>query len=181
MKSDIIARRYARALYDLGREEGKEKQFHEELQSITQLMEGSEELRSILESPLYDVVLKKRILKEVASQISMSLYAQNFLNILLDKDRFFVLSEILDAYRLILDEISGRVRARVVCASCLDDAQLQKVAQTLSRVFKKEVDMDVQIEPSLIGGMITEVEGMIYDGSVRTQISKLKQSLKGEI
>jgi F-type H+-transporting ATPase subunit delta len=48
-------------------------------------------------------------------------------------------------------------------------------------VFKKEVDMDVSIEPSLIGGMIAEVEGMIYDGSVRTQISKLKQSLKGEM
>ncbi len=181
MKSDVIARRYARALYDLGQEEGKEKQFLEELQSITQLMGGSEELKSILESPLYDVVLKKRILKEVASKISMSVYSLNFLNILLDKDRFFVLSEILDAYKLILDEISGRVRARVVCAASLDDAQLQKVAQTLSKVFKKEVDMDVHIEPSLIGGMITEVEGMIYDGSVRTQISKLKQSLKGEI
>jgi len=181
LKSDVIARRYARALYDLGREEGKEKQFLEELQIIILLMGESEELKSILESPLYDVVLKKRILKEVASKASLSPYTQNFLNILLDKDRFFVLAEILDAYKLILDEISGRVRARVVCASSLDDAQLQKVAQTLSKVFKKEVDMDVCIEPSLIGGMIAEVEGMIYDGSVKTQISKLKQSLKGEI
>jgi F-type H+-transporting ATPase subunit delta len=48
-------------------------------------------------------------------------------------------------------------------------------------VVKKEVDVDVVVEPSLIGGVIAEVEGMIYDGSVKTQITKLKQSLKGEI
>lgn len=181
MKSDVIARRYAKALYELGQEEGKEKLFLEELQSMIQLMTGSEELKATLESPLYDIVLKKRILKEVAAKVSLSAYSLNFLNILLDKDRFFVLAEIKDAYKQILDEISGRIRARVVCAAALDDAQQQKVAQTLSKVFKKEVDMDVSIEPSLIGGMIAEVEGMIYDGSVRTQISKLKQSLKGEM
>ncbi|HNY66907.1 MAG TPA: ATP synthase F1 subunit delta [Deltaproteobacteria bacterium] len=181
MKSDVIAKRYARALYDLGQEEGKEKAFLEELQGIVGIIGENEELKSILESPLYDIVLKKRILKEVASKLSMSPYTQNFMNILLDKDRFFVLSEILDAYKAILDEISGRVRAKVVCATAVDDAQLQQVCQTLSKVFKKEVDVDVSVDPTLIGGMIAEVEGMIYDGSVKTQISKLKQSLKGEM
>ncbi len=181
MKSDVIAKRYARALYDLGQEEGKEKAFLEELQGIVGVINENAELKSILESPLYDIVLKKRILKEVSAKISISPYAVNFLNILLDKDRFFVLSEILDAYKLILDEISGRVRAKVVCAAALDDSQLQQVCRTLSKVFKKDVDVDVSVEPSLIGGMIAEVEGMIYDGSVKTQISKLKQSLKGEM
>jgi F-type H+-transporting ATPase subunit delta len=181
VKSDVIAKRYARALYDLGKEEGKEKAFLEELQGIVGVISENEELKSLLESPLYDIVLKKRILKEVSSKVSISLYAVNFLNILLDKDRFFVLSEIVDAYDKILDEVSGRVRAKVVCATAIDDAQLQKVCQTLSKVFKKEVDVDVSVEPSLIGGMIAEVEGMIYDGSIKTQISKLKQSLKGEM
>jgi F-type H+-transporting ATPase subunit delta len=181
VKSDVIAKRYARALYELGQEEGKEKAFLEELQGIVGVIGDSEELKSILESPLYDIVLKKRILKEVSSKISVSPYTVNFLNILLDKDRFFVLLEILEAYKTILDEISGRVRAKVVCASSIDDAQLKQVCQTLSKVFKKEVDVEVSVEPSLIGGMITEVEGMIYDGSVKTQISKLKQSLKGEM
>jgi F-type H+-transporting ATPase subunit delta len=181
VKSDVIAKRYARALYELGQEEGKEKAFLEELQGIVVVIGESEELKSILESPLYDIVLKKRILKEVSSKISVSPYTVNFLNILLDKDRFFVLAEILEAYKTILDDISGRVRAKVVCASAIDDAQLKQVCQTLSKVFKKEVDVDVSVEPSLIGGMIAEVEGMIYDGSIKTQISKLKQSLKGEM
>jgi F-type H+-transporting ATPase subunit delta len=181
LKSDVIAKRYARALYELGQEEGKEKSFLGELKSIVQIVDESAELKSILESPLYDITLKKRILKEVAAKMTLSLYILNFTNILLDKDRFFVLSEILDAYNQILDEVSGRVRARIMCASCLDENQLKLVAQTLSKVVKKEVDVDVLVEPSLIGGMIAEVEGMIYDGSIKTQISKLKQSLKGEM
>lgn len=181
MKSDVIAKRYARALYDLAQEEGKEKQFLSELESIVELVASSEELKGILESPLYDIILKKRIIAEVASKISLSAYMLNFLNILLDKDRFSVLGEIVDAYSRILDEISGRVKARITCAASLDENQLKQVAQTLAKLMKKEVDLDVCVEPSLIGGMIAEVEGMIYDGSVKTQISKLKQSLKGEM
>lgn len=181
MKSDVVAKRYARALFDLGQEEGKEKLFLGELQNIVQLVRTSDDFRSLLESPLYDITLKRRVLKEVASKMSLSQYMSNFLNILLDKERFAVLGEILDAYKEILDKLTGRVRARVTCAASLNGDQLKQIAQTLSKVVKKEVDVDVVVEPSLIGGMIAEVEGMIYDGSVKTQITKLKQSLKGEI
>jgi F-type H+-transporting ATPase subunit delta len=63
----------------------------------------------------------------------------------------------------------------------LDKAQLERLSGTLKKIVKKEVDLDVSIDPTLIGGLIAEVEGMIYDGSVKTQIMRLKQSLKGEI
>jgi F-type H+-transporting ATPase subunit delta len=63
----------------------------------------------------------------------------------------------------------------------LDKTQLERIAGTLKQIVKKEVDLDVTIDPTLIGGLIAELEGMIYDGSVRTQIVRLKQSLKGEI
>jgi F-type H+-transporting ATPase subunit delta len=181
VKSDVVARRYARALFELGQEEGKEKQFLEELQTIAQLVSASGEFKALLESPLYDITLKRRVLKEVASKMSLSAYTINFLNIMLDKDRFSVLGEILDAYKEILDRLTGRVRARVTSAATLSEDQLQSIAQTLTKVVNKEVDVDVIVEPSLIGGVIAEVEGMVYDGSVKTQISKLKQSLKGEI
>jgi F-type H+-transporting ATPase subunit delta len=181
VKSDVVARRYARALFELGQEEGKEKQFLEELQAIAQLVSENGEFKALLESPLYDITLKRRILKEVASKMSLSEYVVNFLNIMLDKDRFSILGEILDAYKEILDKLTGRVRARVTSAASLSEDQLSQIAQTLSKVVNKEVDVDVIVEPSLIGGVIAEVEGMVYDGSVKTQISKLKQSLKGEI
>lgn len=181
MKSDVVAKRYAKALYELGQEEGLEQKFLEDLQNMAQIVDQSSEFRSIMESPLYDITLKKRILKDVVSKIASSEYTENFLKILLDKDRFVFLADIIDGYKQILDAASGRVRARLTSAVQLDATQLERIAKALSEVVKKEVDVDVNIEPSLIGGVVAEVEGMVYDGSVRTQLTRLKQSLKGEI
>lgn len=181
MKSDVVAKRYAKALYELGQEEGLEQKFLEDLQNMAQIVDQSSEFRSIMESPLYDITLKKRILKDVVSKIALSEYIENFLKILLDKDRFTFLADIMDGYKQILDAASGRVRARITSATKLDATQLERIAKALSEVVKKEVDVDVKIEPSLIGGVVAEVEGMVYDGSVRTQLTRLKQSLKGEI
>jgi len=181
VKSDVVAKRYAKALYELGQEEGLEQKFLEDMQNMALIVDQSAEFRSILESPLYDIILKKRILKDVVSKVGISEYTLNFLNILLDKDRFVFLADIRDTYKQILDETSGRVRAFITSATDLDETQLERIAKTLSDVVKKEVDVDVTIEPSLIGGVIAEVEGMVYDGSVKTELSRLKQSLKGEI
>ena len=181
MKDDIVARRYASALYDLGKEEGLQEKFLTDLESIVTILDESDEFRSIMESPLYNILLKKRILGELITKVKISKYTENFLSILLDKDRFVSLRAILDSYRQILDEASGRVRATVTCAMELDKAQLERLSGTLKKIVKREVDLDVSIDPTLIGGLIAEVEGMIYDGSVKTQIMRLKQSLKGEI
>jgi len=96
LKSDVVARRYAKALYELGQEEGLEEKFLEDMQNLALIVDESSEFRSIMESPLYDITLKKRILKDVVSKIGISDYAVNFLNILLDKDRFVFLRDIRD-------------------------------------------------------------------------------------
>lgn len=181
MKDDVVAKRYARALYDLGKEEGLQDKFLGDMEALISIMGASDEFRSIMESPLYDITLKKRILGKVMSEAKLTKYMENFFNILLEKDRFVYVESILDAYRQILDEASGRVRAVVTSAMDLDKDQIERISNALRKVVKKEVDLDVSIDPSLIGGLIAEVEGMVYDGSVKTQISRLKQSLKGEI
>jgi len=181
LKDDVIAKRYARALYDLGKEEGLQDKFLGDMEAVVSILSQNEEFRAIMESPLYDIVLKRRIMGEIVGKIKLSKYIENFLGILLEKDRFVHLDAILDSYRQIVDEASGKVRASVTSATELDKTQLERIANTLKKIVKKEVDLDVSIDPKLIGGMIAEVEGMIYDGSVKTQITRLKQSLKGEI
>jgi F-type H+-transporting ATPase subunit delta len=181
LKDDVVAKRYAKALYDLGKEEGLQEKFLGDLDAIVSILEQSDEFRAIMESPLYDIILKRRIMGELIKKINLTKYLENFLNILLEKDRFIYLSSILDSYRQIVDEASGRVRAAIISAAELDKAQLDRISSTLKKIVKKEVDLDVSIDPTLIGGLTAEVEGMIYDGSVKTQISRLKQSLKGEI
>ncbi|MEN6476314.1 MAG: ATP synthase F1 subunit delta [Syntrophaceae bacterium] len=176
-----MARRYARALYELGREEGLEKQFQDDMDNVVALAEESDEFKAIMVSPLYDITLKKRILSGMVPKLAISPFALNFFYILLDKDRFSFLPEIRKAYQDFLDAASGKVKAQVLSAIDLDAAQQQKIAAVFSQVMRKSVDVEIAVDPSLIGGLVVEVEGMVYDGSIKTQLSKIKQSLKGEM
>jgi len=181
LKGDVIAKRYAKALYELGQEESLEQKFLDELTMVVSVIQESSEFKSIMESPLYDITLKKKILQSIASELSLSTYMANLLNIMLDKDRFEYVDQLLDTYKEILNEIAGRVRANVISAIELDEVQQNKIAEVLSKLMQKEVAVEVSVDQSLIGGIVAEVQGLVYDGSIKTQFSKVKQSLKGEI
>lgn len=176
-----MARRYARALYELGREEGLDGQFLADLRHMGELIGASTEFKAIMVSPLYDITLKKRILSGIVPTLGFAPYTVNFLHILLDKDRFSIVEDIFKAYQDIVDASSGKVKAQVVSAVALDGTQQQKIAAVFSQLMHKTVDLDIAIDPSLIGGLVVEVEGTVYDGSIKTQLSNIKQSLKGEM
>ncbi len=181
MKAHNIVSRYAKALYDLAVEEKIEAQMLAELEQIVGMVEENEELRASIASPLYDDALKKKILAAVVSQSQGSAYLTNFLNILIEKDRFEYLNDIFLTFRDLVNEASGKVKASVISAVDLDAAAQQKIAAALSKKVNKEVGLEVSVDPAIVGGIIAEVEGVVYDGSVRTQLVKIKQGLKGEI
>ncbi len=181
MKAEMVAKRYAKALYDLAKEEGLESKIGQELEQITLIIEKSAEFSAVVESPLYDINLKKQILADIIARASISAYVANLLNLLLEKDRFMHVADIRTAYMEMLDAASGKIKAVVTSAVDLSEAQQQRIAEALSRAVNKEVAVDVSVDPAIIGGVIADIQGMIYDGSVRTQIAKLKQGLKGEI
>ncbi len=79
MKADVVAKRYARALYELGREEGLQEKFLSDMENIVAIIRDSDEFRSTMESPLYDILLKKRILGELVTKINLTNYTANFL------------------------------------------------------------------------------------------------------
>lgn len=181
MKSDVLARRYARALYDLGKEENVGQKFLDDLNYVVGLMNVSDELKSIMESPLYDVNLKKKMLGKLLVNTDTSIYIENFLNILLEKDRFYQIFDILDSYYDILNEIAGKVTARVISAVELTEAQQKKISDVFSKISKKNINIETEIDPSIVGGLIVDVEGLVYDGSIKSNLIKFKESLKGEM
>ncbi len=178
MRSELIANRYAKALFELAREEGKEEEFLTELDALVKIIGESEDLKSILESPLYDLFLKKKILNSVTSRMELSQYISRFLDLLLEKDRFSYLGDIYKAYIEIMDEASGKVRAKIVTAIEIDNREVEEISEALSRVIKKKVSPEVSVDPSLIGGIVAEVQGMVYDGSIKKQLEKIKQTIK---
>jgi F-type H+-transporting ATPase subunit delta len=99
------------------------------------------------------------------------------LSLLLARDRLKYLPEIVGCYRRLLNEARGRVEAKAVGASPLELAMVERLREVLRGIAGKEIVLQQETDPSLIGGVLIELEGRIYDGSVRTQLEKLKQRI----
>jgi F-type H+-transporting ATPase subunit delta len=171
-----LARRYTRALFQLAREAGQEEQVGQEVEQFHAAYSGSE-LQGVLTNPAFGVDSRKRILIQVANAQGLSVLSIHFFSLLLERDRLNHLPGIAICYRRLLDEVKGRVQARVVGASPLAPAQLEQLRATLGRISGKEVVLHEDTDPALIGGLLVELEGKVFDGSVRTQLENMKQRI----
>jgi len=175
--SGIVARRYAKALIQIGQEDGLYEKYGEELKSINDLMEASAEFKAVMLNPIYDKELKKDILKTVSQKLGLSPVVTNFLLLLVDKRRIGHFQAIVRSYEELADEVAGRIRAQVTSAVPLDEQTLNALRGKLEAMTGRKVIMSVVEDKGLIGGIVTKIGDTIYDGSVRTQLASLKEIL----
>ena len=180
MKEEVIGRRYAKALIALGQEQGKWKEIGEGLSDFVALFEGNEMLRKVLCDPIHDRRKRKAILRDVLAKMGMERICSNFLQLLVDKERIGYLPAIYAAYQRLEDSLAGRLRARLVSAQRLEDEEIGAIRKALEQRFQKEIILDWSEDAEILGGVICKVDGMVFDGSVRTQLETLKDSMKGE-
>jgi F-type H+-transporting ATPase subunit delta len=171
-----LARRYSTALFQLARESGQEEQVGGEIARFFAAYNDSE-LQAILTNPAFAVESRKQVLIRVANAQELAVLTTNFLSLLLERDRLSHLPGIVSSYQRLLNEAKGRVEAKVTSASALEAADLQRLLGTLRAISGKEVVLHEAIDPALIGGLLVELEGKIYDGTVRTQLEKMKQRI----
>ena len=120
---------------------------------------------------------RKRVVIEVSNQLQLSVLAIHFLSLLLERDRLPYLPWIVTRYRRLLNEPRGRAEAKIVSPSALEPADGGPAAGVLHGISGKEVVLQQETDPGLIGGVFVEFEGKVYDGSVRTQLEKMKQRI----
>ena len=171
-------RRYARALFALAQEERGVASIRGELDDMTRLLAANPDLRRRLFQPLHPASERRQVLKSLCEQGGGSQTIRNFFTYLIEQRRLVVFDAICDEYNLLADEAAGRVRAEVRSASPLRDEQRERLVDALARRTGKEIDLTVQVDPSLIGGAIATVGGLVFDGSLRTQLSQLRGTLK---
>ena len=177
MIKEIVAKRYAKALISIGQEDEQHRQYGEELDRFEELMQSSKELREVLENPIYNLDNQKALLKTLSSRLDFSHVCTNFLNLLLDKRRMSYFLDIVKQYRKILEEISGVTTATIVSAIDLPKEDLDKIRERFSKVTGKEVHVNSEKDPSLIGGLVAKIGDTLYDGSIRTQLYAIKEML----
>lgn len=178
MISERIARRYAKALLAIGREDGQADTYKEELGGFVNLLEEQKELEQVISNPLYDAESRKKVLQAVVKRSELSQVMASFLFLLFDKGRIQYLRDIYAFYEKLTDELANIVRADLVSAVELPEESIARIKAALSEKTGKIVKMDVRVDPALVGGVMTKIGDLVLDGSVRTQLKTLKESLQ---
>ena len=181
MASDAVARRYAHALFEIGQEHGKLEALRDELDSIAGAFDDSDEFRRLLLHPGIDVQERRSAIRTLADSWDIDPMLVNFVFLLLDNERVRKLPAIAELYRDYVDQEAGNVRATVTSAVELDGGEKRALKQVIGEMTGKDVILTAEVDESIIGGAITRIGGVVYDGSVRNQLENLKANILQEV
>ena len=173
----MIARRYAKALVNLAENEKDLDNTGKHLSSITEVYKENSELRQVLSDTKVSSGVKLEILKDVLSKIKVSKLVDTFSRYLLVKRRIDLLQDIERAFNLLLQEKLGRIEAEVTSAYELPKETVKKLVDAISGYSGKKVEVNVTIDPSIIGGIVTRIGSTVIDGSIQTQLNQIRLSL----
>jgi F-type H+-transporting ATPase subunit delta len=179
VKQTILARRYAKALFAVGKENGKFEEYNEALQGVAGLYVSHPEVVDALINPLYPLDIRQKVMAGMVASMGVEKIMANFLNLLVEKKRAGVLPEIAEEFQAMVDNEKNVSHGSVVSAIELSEALQLKVRTTLEKLTGKKVELTTSVDPSIIGGIIAKVGDLELDGSIRTQLASLKDSIKG--
>lgn len=179
MKQTILARRYAKALFAVSKEEGKFDEYNDALQGLNEVFASDSGLADSLTNPLYPMDVREKVMEGIVASMGVDKVMGNFLNLLVEKKRAGVLPEIAEEFQIMVDEEKNVSHGSVVSAVELSDELQAKVQATLEKLTGKKVELTTSVDPSIIGGVIAKVGDLELDGSIKTQLASLKDSIKG--
>lgn len=174
----VLARRYAKALIDLAQGQGVVAEVGEDLANIAELFSENHDLINVFSDPTVSTKVKGEVLESVLEQSHIQDLTLKFLQVLLEKHRILGMREISNAYMEYADGLANRVRARVVTAIPLDKDGEDGVRKALARMSGKEVVVELEVDESLLGGMVAYMSGQVYDGSLSNQLHQVKENLR---
>ena len=176
-----IAKRYARALLELGIEKGNYALLQKQVRDLATIYESSPELRAIISNPSVSVAERRKVVETIAGRGSFSPLMRNFAMLLLDNDRFDHVGGIAEELDEMVDVHAGNVRAQVTTAAPLMDSQIATLKGAIAKLTGKNVLLQTSVDPEILGGVITRVGNTLYDGSVRTQLDTIRESILKEV
>ena len=169
-----VARRYARALFDLGSDRGKYEAFGAELEALAATYQSSPELRQTLENPVFKLDQRRGILEKILPRVAPTAEVRSFALLLLERGRINTLPAIARSYKELVDEKLGRVQATVTSAKPLDPTTATQVQRALERRTGKKVVLTTAVDPNLIGGIVARVGDLVFDGSLKSRLEGLR-------
>lgn len=178
MKNLAVARRYAKALLLISKEDGQTDAYRKELSGFADLMEQENALNQAITNPLYDTKSRRNVLQAILDTLGISKTMKSFFLLLFDKGRIGFIGSINEFYQKLADELRGIARASLISATALSEDTVEKIQAALSKKTKKKIILEVAQNPELIGGIVTKIGDLVWDGSIKTQLSNMRETLK---
>lgn len=168
------SRKFARMF--LGAAEDAEKAI-EELAVLNALREQSRDFASVLENPAFGKAERTKSIEAVCSHLGFSSHSARFLNFLSDEGAASALDEVLERAVAIYSERKNKVKATVLSPAELDGASVERLRKALAGITGKEVVLETEKDPSLLGGILVKVGSRMFDASIKGQLRLLKEEL----
>ncbi|MEB3229709.1 MAG: ATP synthase F1 subunit delta [Leptolyngbyaceae bacterium] len=170
--SEIIAP-YAQALMDAAKSNGLIDRIADDIQTILELLDSSDDLQQFLDNPLIKPEAKKAVIRQLLADTAQP-YTLNFLMLLVDKGRILFLAGICKQYQALLRQINGVVLAEVISAAPLSGSQQDAIRRkVIEMTGAREAELEASLDATLIGGMVIKVGSQVVDASLRGQLRRI--------
>ncbi len=178
MSVGALAKRYARAILSLATEQHQVEKVRSDLADFAAMWAASTELRELFSNPKFGADARKAALTELTARAGISPVAKNSILYLADRGRLPALADIVRSFSDLAEQQAGTVRAQVTSAAPLTEAYYSQLQRVLEQTTGKKVSIERKTDASLIAGVVTRVGDQVFDGSLRTKLADLKETLK---
>jgi F-type H+-transporting ATPase subunit delta len=173
----IIAKRYARALVELSEEKKTVDKTKADLAAFVGAVDALPAMQKLFASPVFTPENKKAVIKDLAGKLSMQPTTQRFVEHLAETGRIRYVKDVNEAFQEILAERQNRAAVRLTTAVAINNGDLADIKQKLEGLTGKQVDIDSQVDTTLIGGAKAQIGSTIYDGTIKNQLNKMRNQL----
>ena len=174
-----MAGRYATALFELALDNKAVDAVKKDLDQFDALVASSADLNRLVRSPVFDADEQLKALSAILAKAGITGLAANFLRVITTNRRLFAVRDMIRGYRGLVARHRGEVTAQATVAEKLSDKNLDALKSALKSVTGgKDIDLDVKVEPAIIGGLIVKVGSRMVDSSLRTKLNSIKLAMK---
>ena len=177
MKGSSLARRYARAQFQIGQKTGSQEILAKELEDLAGSFEASSDLREALLNPAISETDRRRVLEAILTRMAASDSTKHLALVLLERERVDLLPDVAHELRHMVDEAAGRVRGEVTSARPLAPETVTRIQSALESITSKKVILSTRQDPSLIGGVVARVGDLVFDGSLARQLEEVREDV----
>jgi F-type H+-transporting ATPase subunit delta len=172
-----VAKRYARALAEVAAASGELEPVRQDLRSFNALLRDNRDLRQFLANPSVLKTDRVEVVGQIVGRMGLRPLSGTFLRILAEAGRLTGLATILHTFEGLLDERLGRVKAVVTTAVPLDAAARARLTARLTAVTGRQAYLEIRQDPTILGGLITQIGSQVFDGSLRARLARLRDEL----